>query len=67
MYRTNLFEYCDIKRIEDKSKENDVLCTQNGQRVSLIGDKKDIFNVLDDCFDDNYNTIEESDVILVNC
>jgi len=67
MYRTNLFEYCDIKRIEDKSKENDVLCTQNGQRVSLIGDKKDIFNVLDDCFDDNYNTIEESGVILVNC
>lgn len=67
MYRTNLFEYCDMKRIEDKSKENDVLCTQNGQRVSLIGDKKDIFNVLDDCFDDNYNTIEESDVILVNC
>ena len=67
MYRTNLFEYCDIKRIKDKSKENNVLCIQNGQKVSLIGDKKDIFNVLDDCFNDNYNTIEESDVILVNC
>jgi hypothetical protein len=67
MYRTNLFEYCDEKRIEKDSIDNNVLCTQNGQKVSLIGKKKDILNVLKNCFDNDYDVLEDADVILVNC
>ena len=46
MYRTNFFEYCDTERIEKDSIDNNVLCMQNGRKVSLIGKKKDILNVI---------------------
>lgn len=67
MYRTNLFEYCDVERIEKDSIDNNVLCTQNGRKISLIGKKKDILNVLENCFDNDYYIVEDSDVLLVNC
>lgn len=67
MYRTNFFEYCDAERIEKDSIDNNVLCMQNGRKVSLIGKKKDILNVLENCFDCDYDVLEDFDVLLVNC
>ena len=67
MYRTNFFEYCDTERIEKDSIDNNVLCMQNGRKVSLIGTKKDILNVLENCFDCDYDVLEDFDVLLVNC
>ena len=67
MYRTNFFEYYDTKRIKKGSIDNNVLCIQNGRKVSLIGKKKDILNVLENCFNYGYDVLEDSDVLLVNC
>ena len=67
MYRTNFFEYCDTERIRKDSIDNNVLCIQNGRKVSLIGKKKDILNVLENCFDCDYDVLEDFDVLLVNC
>ena len=67
MYRTNFFEYCDTERIKKDSIDNNVLCIQNGRKVSLIGKKKDILNVLENCFDCGYDVLEDFDVLLVNC
>ena len=67
MYRTNFFEYCDTERIKKDSIDNNVLCMQNGRKVSLIGKKKDILNVLENCFDCDYDVLEDFDVLLVNC
>lgn len=67
MYRTNFFEYCDTERIKKDSIDNNVLCIQNGRKVSLIGKKKDILNVLENCFNYGYGVLEASDVLLVNC
>ena len=67
MYRTNFFEYCDTERIKKDSIDNNVLCIQNGRKVSLIGKKKDILNVLENCFDCDYDVLEDFDVLLVNC
>ena len=65
-YRTNMFEYNDIDRIEKAAKQHGIDTTTNFRGVSLLGDKERILEVLDECFD-TYRFVVDGDIILVNC
>lgn len=64
-YRTNLFEYNDKERIKKVCDKNNVLLSDNGNKVALFADKENIFNVCKECFDE-YRYKEQDDVIYIN-
>lgn len=66
LFRTNLFEYNDKKRINEASIAHNVEMADNGNKVALIAKNiEDIICVFDDCFD-KYTFTVDGDVVLLN-
>lgn len=63
--RTNLFEYNDTRRIINSCLAHDVHMTNNQWKTALIGEEKEVHEVLTDCFG-KYKFTQDGDIILVN-